>query len=58
MSNGCYRCDALIGEHLESNAWCAESVNLAEFEILISERWLKAIESRGGEYGWGIFQFG
>ena len=49
MSNGCYDCDALIGEHFEHDAWYNEQATLAEFQITISERWIKAIESVGHE---------
>jgi len=55
ISNGCYRCDALIGEFFEHDAWDVESATLAEFKIVISERWLEAIESLGGDYGWAVF---
>jgi competence protein CoiA len=60
MSNGCYGCDALIGEHFEHDAWNNEQATLAEFQITISERWVKAIESIGdaiASYGWAVFAF-
>ena len=61
MSNGCYGCDALIGEHFEINARDNEHATLAEFQITISERWIKAFDSvgyqtdAGYEYGWAVF---
>jgi hypothetical protein len=61
MSNGCYDCGALIGEHFEHDAWGNEPATLAEFQIAISERWVKAIETFTGHhtdiYGWGVFAF-
>jgi competence protein CoiA len=62
MSNGCYGCDALIGEHFEHDAWNNEQATLAEFQITISERWVKAFNSADYEtdadhYGWGVFAF-
>jgi hypothetical protein len=60
MSNGCYDCDALIGQHFEHDAWNNEATTLTEFQIAISERWIKAIESIGDDidsYGWGVFAF-
>ena len=62
MSNGCYGCDALIGEHFEHNAYYYEEATLAEFQMQISERWVKAIESERhdidtDDYGWGVFAF-
>jgi adenosine deaminase len=56
MSNGCYGCDALIGAHFEHDAWYNEEATLAEFQITISERWVKAIGSAGqfdDDYRWG-----
>jgi len=32
-----------------------EEDTLAEFQITISERWVEAIESLGGDYGWAVF---
>jgi competence protein CoiA len=55
MSNGCYRCGALIVEFFEHDAWNVESAIRAEFQIAISERWVDAIESLGGENGWAVF---
>ena len=61
MSNGCYDCDALIGEFFEHDAWHDEEATLAEFQITISERWVKAIERSNGadidSYGWAVFAF-
>jgi hypothetical protein len=59
MSNGCNDCDALIGEHFEHHGWHDEEATLAEFQITISERWVKAIEAIDprGERGWGVFAF-
>lgn len=61
MSNGCCDCDALIGEFFEHDAWHDEEATLAEFQITISERWVKAIETKTGHhtdiYGWGVFDF-
>jgi hypothetical protein len=61
MSNGCFDCDALIGEFFEHEAWDDEKATLAEFQIPISERWVKAIETTTGYgadiYGWGVFAF-
>jgi len=57
MSNGCYFCDALVGQFFERDAWYVESSILAEFETTISERWLEALQSDGDNYGWAVFTF-
>jgi hypothetical protein len=61
MSNGCYDYDALIGAFFEHDAWHDEEATLAEFQIPISERWVKAIETATGYdtniYGWSVFAF-
>jgi len=60
MSNGCYDCDALIGELFEHDAVHDEEATLAEFQIMISERWVKTIESAShdnDDYGWDVFAF-
>jgi len=54
MSNGCYRCDALVGAHFEHDAWYSENQLLARFPIAISGAWREAIEAEYGDLGWGI----
>jgi hypothetical protein len=34
-----------------------EEDTLAEFQITISERWVKAIKTTASIYGWGVFAF-
>jgi len=51
----------LSGEFFEYDAWHDEEATLAEFQIPISERWVKAIETTTGYdtniYGWSVFAF-
>ena len=54
ISNGCYRCDAVVGEFFEHYARNNEATILAEFEIVVSQRWLEAIESQRDDYGWAV----
>jgi hypothetical protein len=58
MSNGCCKCDALIGEHFEHDASYAERRVLAVFPIMISERLLKAIEPSERNFGWAVYTAG
>jgi len=54
---------ALRGHHSGAapDAWHDEEATLAEFQIPISERWVKAIETTTGYdtniYGWRVFAF-
>ena len=54
---------ALRGHHSGAapDAWHDEEATLAEFQIPISERWVKAIETTAGYdtniYGWSVFAF-
>jgi hypothetical protein len=55
VSNGCFHCDALIGEFYEHDAWDEQETVFA-FAIRISEQWKKAIESHCGyEKTWGVY---
>ena len=59
MSNGCFRCDALIGEFFEHDAWYSDNAVLASFEIAISDSWREAIMNSGGRaFGWGVYPEG
>jgi competence protein CoiA len=55
MSNGCFHCDALIGEFFEHDAW-DEQETVVAFSIRISEQWQRAIESHCGyEKTWSVY---
>jgi competence protein CoiA len=53
MSNGCRRCDALIGESFEHDAWYENEEVLASFRVEISKEWKRAIEQAFGEHEFG-----
>jgi hypothetical protein len=54
MSNGCFHCDALIGEFFEHDAW-DEQETVFVFSIQISKQWQKAIKSHCGyETAWSV----
>ena len=47
VSNGCVRCDRIIGEFFEHCAWDDQEV-VCTFPIRISESWKQAIEKNDG----------
>lgn len=56
FSNGCQRCDAIIGENYESNAWNDERMAIAIFPTSISERWQAAISGKSDKtFGWAVY---
>jgi competence protein CoiA len=57
LSNGCFHCDALIGQFYEHDA--ADGPVISYSAIEISERWWQAITADGSfEFGWGIYEQG
>ncbi|MEZ0018067.1 competence protein CoiA [Sinorhizobium fredii] len=58
MSNGCYRCDALVGAHFEHDAWYSDNAVLTRFPVTISDRWQQVVESEHGRFGWGVHESG
>jgi len=55
LSNGCVRCDRLIGQGFEHDAW-DEQETLCAFPIQMSEQWRHAIESHDGyEANWSVY---
>lgn len=59
ISNGCYRCDALVGTHFEHDAWHSDNTMLASFPITVSDDWRDAIElQNGGSFGWAVHNQG
>lgn len=51
LSNGCFHCDALIGEFFEHDAWYSDPKVLATFPVKLSDGWREVIGSRDG---WGV----
>ena len=57
LSNGCVRCDALMGELIEHHAWYEKTV--CEFETRIDESWRRAIRQHEEDLeGWGVYSMG
>jgi hypothetical protein len=55
VSNGCFHCDALIGEFYEHEAW-DEQETVVAFSIRIGKQWQKAIETHCGyAKTWGVY---
>jgi hypothetical protein len=60
MSNGCRRCDALIGEFFEHDAWHEDGEVSVSFEVKISTEWRRAIVQAFGDqefdsdFGWRV----
>jgi len=55
LSNGCSRCDSLVGQFFEHEAWHDEET-VCEFRIRITEGWQLAIEREEGcQYGWAVY---
>ena len=60
LSNGCFHCDALIGQFHEHEAGYGPIISYYGLVIScpvieISERWRQAITADGREFGWGIY---
>jgi competence protein CoiA len=61
ISNGCYQCDAIIGEFFEHDAWYGDEEVLVVFPIKLSKEWKRAIKKTFGEeefgsrFAWGVY---
>lgn len=53
LSNGCYRCDSLIGQHFEFEVWYSDEI-IGSFQIDISGDWGRMIE-REYEPVWAVY---
>lgn len=53
LSNGCYRCDSLIGQHFEFGVWYSDEV-VSSFPVIISGGWKKMIEQQY-EPDWAVY---
>jgi hypothetical protein len=54
LSNGCFHCDALIGEFFEHEAW-DEQETVCEFSIRVSKKWRDAIVNHDAyEETWSV----
>jgi competence protein CoiA len=51
LSNGCLKCDALIDEHFDSQAWSSDPKILAAFPVALSDGWRQIM---GVHAGWGV----
>ncbi len=56
LSNGCYRCDSLMGQHYEFGVWYTDEV-VSSFPISISGDWRKMIEKRNQPI-WAVYASG
>ncbi|MDO5897887.1 competence protein CoiA family protein [Agrobacterium sp. Azo12] len=54
LSNGCYRCDSLIGQHFESEVWYSDEI-ISSFQIDISGDWRRMIEQEY-EPEWAVYR--
>ncbi len=55
LSNGCARCDALVGEHYEHGAW-PDQEEVASVPTTINDQWRRAIEAEEKLPGWGVYR--
>lgn len=53
MSNGCYRCDSLMGQHYEHEAYYTDEI-VSSFPISISGDWRRMIEKQY-EPRWAVY---
>jgi len=55
MSNGCYRCDSIVGEHYEIDARYTEQI-VSSFPIQITPDWKQAIEEKMEDHlEWAVY---